>query len=83
MVAKNVERFVSSTDKTMEPVRRSFFMRFPTLALLLVTFGVAATIFGIEQFIMEVEWLSDRPLFIFALGIGILVLTGRLSKKLG
>ena len=82
-VSKGVEDVVTSTSRIMEPMRATFFRRFPSIALLLVTFGAAATIFGIERIITETAWLNDRPFLIFALGVGILILTGRLSKKLG
>jgi hypothetical protein len=82
-VAKTFEDTVVATDKIIGPVRESFFKRFPTTSILLVTFGVSATIFGIERFISEVPWLNERPLLIIMVGVGMLLLTGRLYKKLG
>lgn len=73
---------VSATGKVMEPVRESFFKRFPTLSILLATFGVSATVYGIERIIADITWLNERPYAIFLLGISILVVTGRLYKKL-
>ena len=79
---KIMDDVVSTTDKTFEPIRQSVFRRFPTTFTLLVTFGVAATFFGIERIIAEMSWLNERPYVIFGIGILILILTGRLYKKL-
>jgi hypothetical protein len=73
---------VSATGKVIDPVRESFFKRFPTVSILLATFGVSATFYGIERIIADIAWLNERPYAIFLLGIGILIITGRLYKKL-
>ncbi len=82
-VTETVEGVVDSTQRVIAPVRQSLFKRFPVLATLLVTFGVSATFFGIERTIAEIAWLNERPFLIFALGIGALVLSGKLYQKLG
>lgn len=79
---KAIENTVVATGKVIEPVRESFFKRFPTISILLATFGVSATVYGIERIIADVAWLNERPHAIFLLGICILVVTGRLYKKL-
>lgn len=82
-VAKRLEQTVSETDHVIDPIRRSFFRRFPTASILLVTFGAAATIYGIERVLEDIAFLNERPLFIIAIGVATLVVTGRLYKKLG
>jgi hypothetical protein len=77
-----VEELTRETDKLVEPYRRSVFRRFPTLFMILVTFGVAATFFGFERIIAETSWLGERPWYILGVGLLTLVLTGRLYKKL-
>lgn len=74
--------FVNDTDHMVEPVRQSFFRRFPVLPILLGTVGVAATFFGIERLIQEISYLNERPVLILFVGICALVITGRLYKKL-
>jgi len=81
-VVKTVENVVSKTDRVIEPVRQSAFKRFPVLFTLLVAFGVAATSFGVERIIAETYWLNERPWLILCIGLGILVVTGKLYKKL-
>jgi len=69
-------------DKALEPGRAGFARRYPTVFSLLVTFGVAATFLGFEQLLLSFGFLERYPFVIFMLGIGILVLTGTLYKKL-
>ncbi len=78
---------VSETEKKIEetvaPVRKHVLKRFPVLFLLLVTFGVTATISGIEGLMLQVVFLQNNPAAVLIIGLGLLVLTGTLYKKLG
>lgn len=67
----------------IDPVRKSFIRRFPIIFSLLVTSGVTATFLGIEKLILKYELFDKSPELILFLGIGILVFTGTLYKKLG
>ncbi len=67
----------------IDPVRKSFFKRFPITFSLLVTSGVTAVFLGIERIILKYELFDNSPELILFLGISILVLTGTLYKKLG
>ena len=82
-----VERVVDKTGKRVDsyvsPVRDGIFKRFPTIFSLLVALGLAATFLGLEQILLNYQTLQEHPWLIFLMGIGILVLTGRLYKKLG
>lgn len=71
------------TGKVIEPIRESTFKRFPTLFTLLTTLGATMTFFGIERILGETTWLNDRPFLMLCAGLLVLVLTGRLYKKLG
>ncbi len=82
-VEKTVMSAAQKTDALILPVRESLFKRFPTVSLLLVTFGVSATVYGIERLIADIPWLNERPLLIILMGVLVLVVTGRLYKKLG
>ena len=82
-VDQTVTTAVRHTDKLIDPVRRSVFRRFPSLFILLVTFGVSATIYGFEVLITQWTYMYERPWLILLLGISILVGTGTLYKKLG
>lgn len=82
-VSKSVEQTVSATNSLLEPVRKSFFKRFPTLSMLAVTFGVATTLLGIERIIEDIPFFNGHPLYIFLTGVCILWMTGKLYNKLG
>ena len=73
---------VETADRTIDPIRQSLARRYPTLFLLAVTFGVAAVFFGFERVLGSIDYLNERPWLILALGILVLIITGRLYKKL-
>ncbi len=70
-------------ERTVVPIRKSVAERFPTLFLLLITFGCTAMVTGIEHSLVKYQILAMNPEVIFLIGVGILVLTGTLYKKLG
>lgn len=76
-------RLEARLDEQLTPVRQQLHRRFPTFFLLAVTFGVTATFFGMEQLLLQSQLLSDYPWLILGLGLGTLVLTGTLYRKLG
>lgn len=78
-VVTKTERVI---DSKIDPVRKGFLRRFPILFLLLVSFGVTSTFFGMEQILIQYDLLNDYPWIILGLGIGTLILTGTLYKKL-
>ncbi len=82
----SVEQFLSETTAGTEQVvaqyRRSAFQRFPLLFGLLVIFGSAATVFGIEHLLESTPFFRDNPLIVLILGLGLLGATGRLYKRL-
>ena len=63
--------------------RDTVFARFPLVFTLLVAFGLAITLSGIQGLIGKVPFLSNNPVVSLAVGLSLLALTGRLYKKLG
>lgn len=59
------------------------FARFPLLFTLLATFGVVATFYGFQGILEKIPLLAEDPYISLIIGILILVLTGKLYKKLG
>ena len=59
------------------------FARFPLLFTLLATFGVVATFYGFNGILEKIPLLARDPYISLAIGILILVVTGKLYKKLG
>ncbi len=81
-----VEKTVDTVDKEaqmlMQPIHKTVFARFPILFTLLVTFGVSTTFLALEKLVIQISILNDHPLLMLAIGVGVLVLTGTLYKKL-
>lgn len=82
-VEQVTQQAASEVDSYIAPVRQSVFKRFPVIFTLLVTFGVAATFYGFEMILARYQLLQQYPWLILSLGIGTLVATGTLYKKLG
>ena len=78
-----VKKVVHEADRYMEPMRKTALQRFPALFILLTSFGVAITFFAFERLIVEFSFLYERPLLMLCIGVGILMGTGTLYKKLG
>lgn len=86
-VVQHLDAAVANTgkrvDKLIDPYRQSAFKRFPTLFTLLVTIGVAATFFGLERLMQKTPSIYEHPAITLCVGLLILIVTGRLYKKLG
>lgn len=82
-----VEQVLDATEQHFEqvvsPIRKNIFKRFPIVSILMVTFGVTATVLGMERILLQYDLLQERPIIILAIGLGILTLAGALYKKLG
>lgn len=77
-----IEKAEGNFVNAIEPVRKSFFKRFPTFSLLLTTTGVTATFLGIEQLLLQIDILRTQPAWMLLLGVGILAVMGTLYKRL-
>jgi hypothetical protein len=63
--------------------RRRAKEKFPLPYALLATFGLVATVGGLNKFIERIDWLNNNPIYLMLLGMSILVLTGAAYRKLG
>jgi divalent metal cation (Fe/Co/Zn/Cd) transporter len=73
----------SDTYNEIIHTRDHAFARFPLLFTLLATFGVVATLYGFQGILEKIPLLAQDPYISLVIGILILVLTGKLYKKLG
>lgn len=80
--AKGISEAAHLVDKAIAKRRRAAFARFPLLFTLLGAFGLVATFYGFEG-VMDKTGLSENPWILLALGIGTLIFSGTLYKKLG
>jgi len=72
----------NDVEKQIAPVRKSILKRFPTLFLLAVTFGFSLVIYSIEVILAKSGFVFDHPWISLGIGVGILVITGTLYRKL-
>ncbi len=82
-VSEVVAKTESKVEEVVAPVRKHVIKRFPVLFLLMVTFGLTATITGMEQILLKFELLQNHPSVVLVIGLATLILTGTLYKKLG
>ncbi len=82
-VEGTVNEVEQEIESLMSPVRRSVLERFPVLFLLLVSFGVAAVMSGLERIITQIGFFDNNPFILLGVGLFVLVGTGTLYKKLG
>lgn len=82
-VAESVERTMLSAEKTIVPIRKTFFKRFPFTSVLFLVFGVTATSYGAELFFESVPYFVDHPLHLFFGGLFVLMIMGKLHQKFG
>lgn len=80
---KRVIELEEHVVKRLAEGRNNAVARFPLLFTLLTAFGVVATFYGFEHLIDQSTWLSENPLILLSVGVGSLILTGALYKKLG
>lgn len=80
---KKVIELEEHVARRLAESRNNAVAKFPLLFTILTTFGIVATFYGFEHVIDQIEWLSSNPLTLLAVGLGTLLLTGALYKKLG
>ena len=80
---KRVIELEEHVVKRLAHSRNNAVAKFPLLFTLLTTFGIVATFYGFEHLIDQTTWLSENPLVLLSVGLGTLLLTGALYKKLG
>jgi len=79
---EHLERSAREMDEYMRARHRTVFGRYPLLFSLLGSFGVAAIIYGFEELLDQVPLFHDVPVIPLVIGIGILIVTGSLYKRI-
>lgn len=81
-IEQMMSTLTSSVENLAQPIRQTTLKRIPILFTLLVTFGVTSVFFGFERLLSEITFLNDNPILMLIVGIGVLIATGKLYKKL-
>ena len=79
---KQMEELTREVHELVAKQSRSSFRRYPITYALVATFGVAAIIHGFEIFIDDISFLRNHPSLVLLIGVGLLVLSGTLYKRL-
>jgi hypothetical protein len=77
-----LERTARDMDRYMQTHHRTVLSRYPLLFALLGAFGVAAIIYGFEGILDSISIFHDTPSIPLVIGIGILIVTGSLYRRL-
>ncbi|MDZ7786450.1 MAG: hypothetical protein U5L95_05010 [Candidatus Saccharibacteria bacterium] len=83
-MAKDTQRKLSGKQiaQKVGQRRKAVFERFPLVFTMLGAFGLAATIYGFEGILDEVDLFADNPWILLGTGIITLAFTGTLYKRL-
>ncbi len=73
----------SKSIRKFQRQRNRVFARFPLIFILLGTFGVVATYYGLQHLLEKIPTIANNPIIALLFGLGILLFTGTLYKKLG
>lgn len=78
---KSTERKLLATEKNILDRSKKGLNKIPLLLPLLGSFGLVATFYGFEKILDNTDF-ADKPLYMIALGVILLLLTGAAAKKL-
>ena len=85
-IVDSVQEVITEVEHGMEqriaPVRKNLIERFPALFLLVVTMALALVIYSMELIFAQWDWVVNYPWIALGIGVGILLATGTLYKKL-
>lgn len=79
---KKVEELTNKLNEMFNQKGKSVFSRYPITFALVVVFGVAMVSEGIKGLLGEVPFFKESPVIMLVAGILVLIMTGRLYKKL-
>lgn len=77
-----IKEATKNAGNTLGAYKQTAFHKFPLLFVLLSSFGLVATFYGFEKVIDSVPILQNNPIWILAVGLLALWITGSLYKKL-
>lgn len=79
---KKAEEATDEMNKFFYKKGKSVFNRYPVMFALVVVAGVTLMSQGIKGLLFEIPFLNNSPFIMFLSGILILIITGKLYKKL-
>lgn len=85
MKKENLKTFTAAEEKLIERIaqkRSKVQAKYPLLFILLVTFGAVSTLQGFQRLIDRIALFNNNPWILLLAGLGTLLATGTLYKKL-
>ncbi len=79
---EKIERMVQEIHDKAGNYTQPVLRRYPLLFTFLVTFGVAAVLYGFELWANKIALFNDHPLVLMLIGVLVLIFTGTLYKTL-
>ncbi|HUP26729.1 MAG TPA: hypothetical protein VM124_03745 [Candidatus Limnocylindrales bacterium] len=79
---KAIRQKEKAVAQNLSRKKEGVYQRFPLLFTLLGTFGVVAVFYGFEGIINRIDLFVNNPIILLIFGLGLLVITGTLYKKL-
>ncbi|MST04412.1 MAG: hypothetical protein EXS49_02510 [Candidatus Pacebacteria bacterium] len=77
-----IEHATKKANEFMGNKTQGVFGKYPITLSFLVLFGVMSVLHGFDDIIFKIPFFSNHPIFVFILGIVILIFTGSLYKRL-
>ncbi|MEK7586367.1 MAG: hypothetical protein AAB453_00675 [Patescibacteria group bacterium] len=77
-----IENATMRVNQFMENKTQSVFSKYPVTFSFLVLFGVMSVLHGFDEIIFKIPLLNNHPIFVFLIGLLILIFTGTLYKRL-
>ena len=81
-ILKHLENLSNQINRVMAPRAKNVFRKYPITFGLLILLGVVALHEGLKGLIKEFGLLDINPWYLTVFGLAILIITGRLYKKL-
>ena len=77
-----IENATMRVNQFMENKTQGVFSKYPITFSFLVLFGVMSVLHGFDEIIFKIPLLNNHPIFVFLIGLLILIFTGTLYKRL-
>jgi len=81
-ILKHLEDLSNQINKAMEPRAKNIFRRYPITFGILILVGVTALHEGLKGILKDLGLLDVDPWYLLIIGLGLLLVTGRIYKKL-
>ena len=79
---KKKQSLIQREEEHVKKIRDTYANKYPVLFALGATFGFVATLYGFEKLIDKVDFFTNNPWILLAVGVSVLYVTGTFFNKL-